>query len=70
MPQPAPQPTNSVFEPSPVPPPRRATATPDAFSPRWVEGFGWVLHPDDPRPVPDNATWVAGVGHVVPGPPP
>jgi hypothetical protein len=38
--------------------------------PRWVEGHGWVLDPDDPKPPPPNARWVEGVGHVVPGPPP
>jgi hypothetical protein len=38
--------------------------------PRWVEGHGWVLHPNDPKPPPSNARWVDGVGHVIPGPPP
>ena len=38
--------------------------------PRWVEGHGWVLDPADTRPIPPNARWVEGVGHVVPGPPP
>lgn len=38
--------------------------------PRWVEGHGWVLDPNDPKPPPSNARWVDGVGHVVPGPPP
>lgn len=38
--------------------------------PRWVEGHGWVLDPDDERPPPENAQWVEGVGHIVPGPPP
>lgn len=38
--------------------------------PKWVEGHGWVLDPNDPRPPPSNARWVEGVGHVVPGPPP
>ena len=71
---------------APPPPPGAATpdaparsmanaSTPDAnpnvaFAPRWVAGHGWVLHPDDPRPLPASATWVDGVGHVVPGPPP
>lgn len=38
--------------------------------PRWVEGHGWVLDPNDPKPPPSNARWVDGVGHVVPGPRP
>ncbi len=38
--------------------------------PLWVEGHGWVLDPDDERPPPENAQWVEGVGHIVPGPPP
>ena len=38
--------------------------------PRWVEGHGWVMDPDDPKPPPPNASWVEGIGHVVPGPPP
>ena len=38
--------------------------------PHWVEGHGWVLDPADTRPIPPNARWVEGVGHVVPGPPP
>jgi hypothetical protein len=38
--------------------------------PRWAEGHGWVLDPNDPKPPPSNARWVDGVGHVVPGPPP
>ena len=42
----------------------------DPYAPRWLAGQGWVLHPDDPRPLPRNAVWVDGVGHIVPGPPP
>jgi len=38
--------------------------------PRWVDGHGWVLDPADTRPIPPNARWVEGVGHVVQGPPP
>ena len=38
--------------------------------PTWVEGHGWVLDPDDPKPPPANARHVEGVGWVVPGPPP
>jgi hypothetical protein len=38
--------------------------------PRWSEGHGWVLDPNDPKPPPSTARWVDGVGHVVPGPPP
>lgn len=46
-------------------------AAPDVeFAPSWVEGHGWVLNPNDPRPLPASAVWVDGVGHVVPGPPP
>lgn len=45
-------------------------STQATFAPRWVEGHGWVLHPEDPRPMPASARWVDGVGHVVPGPPP
>ncbi len=45
-------------------------AVPKWLPPRWVEGQGWVLDPEDDRPPPDNARWVEGVGYVVPGPPP
>jgi len=45
-------------------------ATPKWPPPRWVEGHGWVLDPDDERPPPENARWVEGIGHIVPGPPP
>jgi hypothetical protein len=38
--------------------------------PRWVEGHGWVMDPDDPKAPPANAHWVEGVGYIVPGPPP
>ena len=44
--------------------------TPKGLPPRWVEGHGWVLDPDDERPPPENARWVEGIGHIVPGPPP
>ncbi len=43
---------------------------PVVLPPRWVEGHGWVLDPNDQRPPPPNARWVEGVGHIVPGPPP
>lgn len=48
------------------------TPAPDHRSrpPRWVDGHGWVIDPDDERPVPNNARYVEGVGYVVPGPPP
>ena len=60
----APASEHSVFADAPA-------ATPaDPYAPRWVAGHGWVLHPEDPRPLPRNAIWVDGVGHVVPGPPP
>ena len=54
-------------------PPPDATPTagvPKARPPRWIDGHGWVLDPDDDRPVPPNARYVEGVGYVVPGPPP
>jgi len=38
--------------------------------PTWVEEHGWVMDPDDPREPPKNASFVDGVGWVVPGPPP
>lgn len=61
----APQsPTSSASAPAATPPAQVA------FAPSWVEGHGWVLHPDDPRPLPASARWVDGIGHVVPGPPP
>jgi len=43
---------------------------PKWLPPSWVEGHGWVLDPDDERPPPENARWVEGIGHIVPGPPP
>lgn len=43
---------------------------PKARPPRWVDGHGWVLDPEDDRPVPPNARYVEGVGYIVPGPPP
>ena len=43
---------------------------PKWLPPHWVEGHGWVLDPDDERPPPENARWVEGIGHIVPGPPP
>lgn len=49
--------------PTPAPDPR-------SRPPRWVDGHGWVLDPDDERPIPNNARYVEGVGYVVPGPPP
>ena len=50
---------------TPTPPP-----DPRSRPPRWVDGHGWVLDPDDERPIPNNARYVEGVGYVVPGPPP
>ena len=49
--------------PTPAPDPR-------SRPPRWVDGHGWVLDPDDERPIPNNARYAEGVGYVVPGPPP
>jgi len=43
---------------------------PKRLPPKWVEGHGWVLDPNDPREPPPNSRWVEGVGRVVPGPPP
>ena len=43
---------------------------PRSRPPRWVDGHGWVLDPDDERPIPNNARYVEGVGYAVPGPPP
>ena len=50
---------------TPTPPP-----DPRSRPPRWVDGHGWVLDPEDERPIPNNARYVEGVGYVVPGPPP
>jgi hypothetical protein len=55
---------------SPNPDAPQPASSDKAFTPRWQQGHGWVLHPDDPRPPPRNARWVEGVGYVVPGPPP
>ncbi len=44
--------------------------TPRRLPPKWVEGHGWVLDPNDTREPPPNSRWVEGVGRVVPGPPP
>lgn len=69
-PQPAapvdPRVSNSVFAPDPASAPRPDAGPPP---PTWVEGHGWVLHPDDRRR-PANGRHVEGVGFVVPGPPP
>ena len=56
--------------PTPAAEPTPTGGVPKARPPRWVEGHGWVLDPDDDRPVPPNARYVEGVGYVVPGPPP
>lgn len=56
--------------PTPEPDATPTGGVPRARPPRWVEGHGWVLDPDDDRPVPPNARYVEGVGYVVPGPPP
>lgn len=55
---------------SPTPDATPTGGVPKARPPRWVDGHGWVLDPDDDRPVPPNARYVEGVGYVVPGPPP
>ncbi|MEM9463760.1 MAG: hypothetical protein AAGA90_00210 [Actinomycetota bacterium] len=55
---------------SPAPDATPTGGVPKARPPRWVDGHGWVLDPDDDRPVPPNARYVEGVGYVVPGPPP
>ncbi|MEO0492092.1 MAG: hypothetical protein AAF081_01600 [Actinomycetota bacterium] len=55
---------------SPQPDATPTGGVPKARPPRWVDGHGWVLDPDDDRPVPPNARYVEGVGYVVPGPPP
>ena len=57
-------------DPEPPPDPTPTVGVPKARPPTWVEGHGWVLDPDDERPVPANARYVDGVGYVVPGPPP
>ncbi len=57
-------------DPEPPPDPTPSGGVPKARPPTWVEGHGWVLDPDDERPVPANARYVDGVGYVVPGPPP
>jgi len=83
-PEPAPPVVIEPAAPPPTVLPTRATASesvnlpawtgePDPVKwlpPKWVDGHGWVLDPDDPRPPPANAKWVEGIGHVVPGPPP
>lgn len=56
--------------PEPPPDPAPTGGVPKARPPTWVDGHGWVLDPDDERPVPANARYVDGVGYVVPGPPP
>ncbi|MEM8705124.1 MAG: hypothetical protein AAGE98_01605 [Actinomycetota bacterium] len=55
---------------SPQPDTTPTGGVPKVRPPRWVDGHGWVLDPDDDRPVPPNARYVEGVGYVVPGPPP
>jgi hypothetical protein len=55
---------------TPAPDSTPTGGVPKARPPRWVDGHGWVLDPDDDRPVPPNARYVEGVGYVVPGPPP
>ncbi|RMH66838.1 MAG: hypothetical protein D6683_18295, partial [Actinomyces sp.] len=75
---PPPTPPPAGTPPVPGPPRFRTRAETGAaetparrwLPPRWVEGHGWVLDPDDPNPPPPNARWVDGVGYVVPGPPP
>ncbi len=57
-------------DPEPPPDPAPTGGVPKARPPTWVDGHGWVLDPDDERPVPANARYVDGVGYVVPGPPP
>ncbi len=57
-------------DPEPPPDPAPSGGVPKARPPTWVDGHGWVLDPDDERPVPANARYVDGVGYVVPGPPP
>jgi len=57
-------------DPEPPPDPVPTGGVPKARPPTWVDGHGWVLDPDDERPVPANARYVDGVGYVVPGPPP
>ncbi len=57
-------------DPEPPPDPTPSGGVPKARPPTWVDGHGWVLDPDDERPVPANARYVDGVGYVVPGPPP
>lgn len=55
-------------EPSPIPKPE--AQKPSWLPPKWVEGHGWVMDPDDSREPPNNARHVEGVGWVVPGPRP
>ncbi len=55
---------------SPSPDATPTGGVPKARPPRWVDGHGWVLDPDDDRPIPPNARYVEGVGYIVPGPPP
>ncbi len=48
-----------------------APAEPERWlPPRWDPEHGWVMNPNDPKPPPPSARWVAGVGYVVPGLPP
>ena len=61
VPGPAPGWSDPTASPS-VPP---ATASGPRLPPRWVEGHGWAMHPQDPGPPPPDATWVAGVGYVL-----
>jgi len=60
----------NVAEPVDLPAWTGETGAPKRLPPRWVDGHGWVLDPNDTREPPPNSRWVEGVGRVVPGPPP
>ncbi|MEO1060204.1 MAG: hypothetical protein AAFZ07_02210 [Actinomycetota bacterium] len=55
---------NEPAAPAPSTPAPEPAAGPQ-LPPRWVEGHGWVMHPQDQGPPPSDATWVAGVGYVL-----
>ena len=73
------EPGRSVFDPptpqtpAPAVPPQPQAAPqtePQPQAPpvgaRWDPAHGWILDPNSPGPLPEGATWVNGVGFVLP----